>query len=243
MDYSTPSFPVLHYLLELTQTHVCWIRDAIQPSHPLSSPSPSVFYLSQHWGLFYWGSSSGSSSLELTGLISLQFKGLSRVFPNTTVQKHQFFNAQPSLWSNSHIHTWLLEKKQTNNNNKKNMALNRWTFVGKAMSLLFNVLCRFVIAFLRRSKHLLISWLQSLSTVILDPKKIKSVTASILICHKVMGPDAMIFNFWMLSFKPAFSLSSFTFIKRLFGCWYFSWLSWCQIVLQDFHDVDCIGFK
>ena len=103
-------------------------------------------------------------ALGLTGLISLLSKGLSRVFSNTTVQKHQFFGAQPSLWSNSHIHTWLLEKTIT---------LTRWTFVSKVISLLFNMLSRFVIAFLPRSKRLLISWLQSPYTVILEPKKIK----------------------------------------------------------------------
>jgi len=100
----------------------------------------------------------------------------------------------------------------------KAIALTRWTFVGKVVSLLFNMLSRLVIAFLSRTKHLLISWLQSPSTMILEPKKVKSVTASIVspsICHEVMGPDAMIFVFWMLSFKPTFSLSSFTFIKRL----------------------------
>ena len=87
------------------------------------------------------------------------------------------------------------------------------------MSLLFNMLSSFVIAFLPRSKCLLISWLQSPSTVILEPKKIKSHTVSIVFlstCHEVMGPDAMILVLWMLSFKPAFSLS-FTFIKRLFS--------------------------
>ena len=76
----------------------------------------------------------------------------------------------------------------------KTIALTRWTFVGKVMSLLFNTLSRFVIAFLPRSKHLLISWLQSPSAVILETKKIKSVTASTFypsICHEVMGPDAM----------------------------------------------------
>ena len=83
-------------------------------------------------------------------------------------------------------------------------------FVGKVTSLLFNALSRFVIAFLPRSKHLLISWLQSPSTVILEPKNIKSLNVSPSISHEVMGPDAMIFLFWMLSFKPAFSLSSFT---------------------------------
>ena len=98
--------------------------------------------------------------LGLTGLISLQSKRLSRVFSNTTVQKHQFFGTQPSLLSNSHIHTWW----------KKPIALTRWTFVGKVMSLLFNTLSRLVRAFLPRNKHLLISWLQSPSAVILEPK-------------------------------------------------------------------------
>ena len=85
------------------------------------------------------------------------------------------------------------------------------------MSLLFNMLSRLVIAFLPRSKHLLISWLQSPSAVILEPKKIKSVTVWPSICHEVMGLDTLILIFWMLSFKPAFSLPSFTFIKRLFS--------------------------
>ena len=94
----------------------------------------------------------------------------------------------------------------------KTIALTRRTFVGKVMSLLFNMLSRLVIDFLPRSKCLLISRLQSPSAVILELKKIKSVTASTFppsICYEVMGPDAMIFGFWMLSFKPAFSLSSF----------------------------------
>ena len=91
----------------------------------------------------------------------------------------------------------------------KTIALTRQTFVGKVMSLLFNMLSRMVIAFLPRSKGLLVSWLQSPSVVILECKKIKSVTVSAVsppICHEVMGPDAMILVFWMLSFKPAFSL-------------------------------------
>ena len=105
--------------------------------------------------------------LGLTGWISLQSKGLSRVFSKTTVQKHQLFSAQLSLWFNSHIHTWLLEKI---------IALTRWTFVSKVMSLLFNMLSRLVIAFLPRSKRLLISWLQSRSAVILEPLQNK-------VCH------------------------------------------------------------
>ena len=110
--------------------------------------------------------------LGLTGVISLLSKGLSRVCFNTTVQKHQFFDVQHSLWSNSHIHIWLLEKA---------IAFTRWTFVGKVMSLVFNILSRLVITFLRRNKCLLISWLQSPSAVILEapsPPKKKSATVA-----------------------------------------------------------------
>ena len=99
----------------------------------------------------------------------------------------------------------------------KTIALTRWTFVGKVMSLLFNMLSRLIMTLLPRSKHILISWLQSPSTLILEPRKIKSATVSPSICHEVMEPDAMILVFWMLSFKPTFPLSSFTFIKRLFS--------------------------
>ena len=102
----------------------------------------------------------------------------------------------------------------------KTIDLTRWTFVGKVTSLPFNMLSRLVIAFLPRSKHFLISWLQSPSAVILELPKIKSLTISIVppsIGHEVMGPDAMILVFCILSFKPTFSLSSFTFIKRLFS--------------------------
>ena len=126
-----------------------------------------------------------------------------------------------------------------------------WIFVGKVMFLLFNMLSRFVIAFLPRSKHLFISWLQSPSAEIWEPKKIKSITAptfSPSIYHEVMGLDSMILVFWMLSFKPTFSLFSFTFIKRLFSSsslsairmvsseylrlLYFSRQSWFQLVLH-----------
>ena len=126
-DCSMPGFPVHHQLLETTQIHVHWVSDAIQTSHPLLSPSPPTFNLSQHqvfsnesvlcirWPK-NWGFSFNISPYnEYSGLISfrmdlLAVKGLSRVFSNTTVQKHQLFSAQLSLWTNSHIHTWLLEK-------------------------------------------------------------------------------------------------------------------------------------
>ena len=111
--------------------------------------------------------------------------GPSRVFSSTTAQEHQFFGAQPSFWPDSHLCKTA----------GKTIALTRRAFVSKVMSLLFNMLSRFLIAFLLRSKRLLISWLQSPSSVILEPKKIKSVTASSFspsICHEVMGPDTMV---------------------------------------------------
>ena len=113
----------------------------------------------------------------------------------------------------------------------KTIALTRWTFVDKVMSLLFNMLSSSVIALLPRSKRLLISWLQSPSAVILE-KKIKSVTVSIVspcICHEVIGPDAMILVFWILSFKPTFSHSSFIFIKKLFSSSLLSAIGWCHL--------------
>ena len=132
MDCTTPGLPVYHQLLEFTQTHIHWVSDAIQPPHPLLSPSPPTFNLSQHQGLFKWvtqrtdwlwpsgGQSIGVSAsmpvlpmntqdwspLGWTGWISLQSTGLSRVFFNTTVQKHQFFRAQLSeqnKWANNFI--------------------------------------------------------------------------------------------------------------------------------------------
>ena len=126
-----------------------------------------------------------------------------------------------------------------------------WTFVGKVMSLLFNTLSRFVIAFIPKSKRLLISWLQSPFTVLLEPKKIVwhcfyFFPSSIF--HELMVPDAVILVFWMLSFKPACSLSFFTFIRgtlfplhflplgwchlHTWGCWYFSLKSWFQFVIH-----------
>ena len=130
MDCNTPGFPVHHQLPELAQTHVYWVSDVIQPSHSLASllllPSifPSISVFSMNHFFSSGGQSIGASAtasvlpmndqnwfpLGLIGWISLLFKELARVFSNTTVQKYQFFGAQLSLWSNFHIHTWLLEK-------------------------------------------------------------------------------------------------------------------------------------
>ena len=152
MDCSMPGFPVLHCLPEFTQIHIHWVSVAIQSSHPLPPPSPLALNLSQHWGLFPMsqlfassGQSVGASAsasvlpmniqgwfpLGLTGLISLQSKGLSRAFSSTTIWKDQFFSSQPSLWFKSHICIWLMEKT---------IALTIQTFISKVMSLLFNTL-------------------------------------------------------------------------------------------------------
>ena len=171
------------------------------PLLPLAFPSIRVFFNGQFFtsGGQSIGASASTSVLPMniqdwsplgwTGWISLQSKGLSRVFSNTTVQKHQFFSIQPSLWVQL-SHPYMTTGKTT--------GLTRWTTVGKVMSLLFNMLSRLVIAFLPRSKCLLNSRLQSPCTVILEPKKIKSATVSAVspsICHKVMGTDAMILVF------------------------------------------------
>ena len=132
------------------------------------------------------------SPLGGTGWISLQSKGLSRVSSNTTVQKHQF------LWCSAFFIVQLSHPYMTPG---KTIALTRWTFVGKVMFLLFNMLSRLVIAFFPRSKHLLISWLQSPSAVILESKKI----CQCFHCFPVSFPwNDGTTCFWMLSFKPAF---------------------------------------
>ena len=193
MDCSMPGLPVHHQLPELTYTHVHWVSDAIQPSHPLSSPFPQAFNLpasgSFQMSQFFTsdGQRIGVSALPSilpmniqdwfplgwTGWISLQSKVLLRVFSNTTIQKYQFFSAQLSLQSNSHPYV----------TTGKTIALTRRTFVGKVMSLLFNMLSRLVIAFLPRSKHLLISWLESPSAVTFGAPQNKNISLFPLFPH------------------------------------------------------------
>ena len=152
------------------------------------------------------------SPLGWTGWIFLKSKGLSK----SLLQHH---SSKASILRRSAFFT--IQFSHPYMTTGKTMALTRRTFVGKVMSLLLNMLSRLVITFLPRSKCLLISWLQSQSAMILESPKIKSDTISTvspsIISHEVMGPDAMILVFWMLSFKPTFSLSSSTFIKRLFS--------------------------
>ena len=179
MNCSMPSLSVHHQHPESTQTHVHWIDDAIQLSHPLSSSSPPVLNLSQRQGLFKWVRSSHQvaevlefqlqhQSYQWTPRTDFLKEGLvgslcsprdSQESSNTVVQKHQFFGALLSSQSNSHPYM----------TTGKTIALTRRTFVAKVMSLLFNMLSRLVITFLPRSKRLLVSWLQSPSAVILEP--------------------------------------------------------------------------
>ena len=170
MNRSTPGLPVHHHLLEVTQTHVHWVGDAIQPSHPLSSPSLPTPNPSQHEGLFnestlhmrwpkYWSFSFNISlSSEHSGLISFRIDWFE--FPEVqgilkSLLQHHSSKAS-ILWCSAFLIVQFSHPYVTTG---KTIALTRWTFVGKVMFLLFNILSRFVIAFLPRSKHLLFSWL------------------------------------------------------------------------------------
>ena len=174
MDCSIPGFPVHHQLLELAQTHIHPVSDAIQPSHALSSPSPPTFNLSQHQGLFQWVSSlhqvekvlKFQPSNEYSGLISFRMDWLDLLAVQGTLKsllQHHSSKAPILHWSA----VFMVQLSQPYMTTGKTTALTRWTFVGKVMSLVFNMLSRLVIAFLPRSKCLLISWLQSASAVIL----------------------------------------------------------------------------
>ena len=196
----------------------------------LSSIFPSIRVFSNdsvlciRWSKYWSFSFNISPSNEYSGLISFRVDWLDLLVVQVTlksllqhtVQKHQFFSTQLSfLFFLQHSAFFSVQFSHPCMTIGKTVALTRWTFVGKVMSLLFNMLSRLVITFLPRSKRFLISWLQSPSAVILKLPKIKFVTVYIVspsICHEVMGPDAMILVFWMLSFKPIFhsplSLSS-----------------------------------
>ena len=209
MNCSTPGLPVRHQLPEFTQTHARRVGDAIQPSHPLSSPFPPAHNPSKHQGLSNestlcmrgskdWSFSfSISPSNEHTGLISFRMDWLDLLAVQGTLKSLlQHHSSKASIFGPSVFFTVQLSHPYMTTG--KTIALTRQTFVGKVMSLLFNMLCRLVITFLPRSKRLLISWLQSPSAVILEPPKIKSDTVSTVspsISHEMMGPDAMILVF------------------------------------------------
>ena len=165
MDCSIPGFPVFHYLPEFAQTHVHWVDDAIQPSHPLSSPSPPGFNHFPVSGSFpvsqffaSCGQSIGASvsasvlPMNIQGWFFLAVQGTLKSLLQHHISKASILRCSAFFMVQlSHVYM----------TTGKTIALTLWTFVRKVMSLLFNMLSRFVIAFLPRSKHLLISWLQS----------------------------------------------------------------------------------
>ena len=187
----TPGLPVHHHLPEFTQTHVHRVRDAIQPSHLRSSPSPPapippsirVFSnestLLMRWPKYWSFNFSIIPSKEIPGLISFRMDWLDLLAVKGTLKSLlQHYSSKASILRHSAFFTVQFSHPYTTTG--KTIALTRWTFVGKVMSLLLNMLSRWVITFLPRSKRLLISWLQSPSAVIVEPRKIKSDTVSIV---------------------------------------------------------------
>ena len=177
MVCSMPGFPVHHQLLELAQTHVHQVSDAIQPSHPLSSPSPPAFNLSyirvfssesilrKMWPKYWSFSFSISPSNEYSGLIFFRMDWLDLLPVQGTLKSLlQHHSSKASILRHSAF--FIVQLSHPYMTTGKTITLLRWTFVSKVMSLLFNMLSRLVIAFLPRSKHLLISWLQSPPAVI-----------------------------------------------------------------------------
>ena len=167
MDYSTPGLPVYHQLPEFTQTPVYWVRDAIQPYHPLLSPSPPAFNLSQHQGLFQWVSSSHQVAKVLEFQLQRQsfqwiFKTISfrmdwldlLAVQGTLKSLLQHHSSKASILQRSAF--FIVQLSHPYMTTGKTIARTTWTFVGKVMSMLFNILSRLVITFLPRSKHLLI---------------------------------------------------------------------------------------
>ena len=239
-DCSMPGLLVLHHLLELAQTHVHlsrWCHPMISSSVvPFSSclqsfPVSGSFLMSWLFasGDQMIGASAFIISPSNSGLISFRIYWSDLFVVQWTLksllQHHSSKVSILQLWS-----SFMVQLTNPYVTTGKTMPLTRQTFVSKEVTLLYNRLFRFVRAFLPRNKHRLISWLQSPSAVILEPKKIESLTVFIIfpsVCHEVIGPDAMIFTFWVLSFKPDFSCSHFTFIKKLFS---FSSLSAIRVV-------------
>ena len=181
MDCSTPDLPVHHQLLEVTQTHVHWVGDAIQPSHPLSSPSPPAFSLSQYQGLFHWVASSHqvakvlelsfsiSPSNEHPELISFRMDWLDLLAVQETLKSLLQHHSSKVLvlWCPAFFMVQLSHSHMTTG---KTLALTSQSFVDEVMSLLFNMLSRLSLAFLSRSKRILISWLQHLQWFWSPPK-------------------------------------------------------------------------
>ena len=203
MDCSTPDLPVHHQLPELAQAHDHWVGDAIQPSHPLSSPSLPAFNFPSirvfcnelaiciRWPKYWSFTFSISPSNEYSGLISFSTDWFELAVQGTLKSLLQHHSSKASILLHSDF--FMVQISHPYMTTGKTIPLTRQNFGGKVTSLLFNMLSRFVMAFLPRSKHLFL-WLQSLSSVILELKKIKSVTVSTVspsICHEVMGLDPL----------------------------------------------------
>ena len=212
MNRSRPGLPAHHQLPEFTQTHVHQVSDAINhlilccPLFLLPSIFPSIRAFSNEsvarirWPKYWSFIFSISPSKEHPGLISFRMYWLDLLAVQETLKSFlQHHNSKGSILRRSAFFTVQLSHPYMTTG--KTIALTRWTFVGKANSLLFNRLFRLVITFLPRSKHLLISWLQSPSAVILEPPKIMPDTVSPSISYETMGLDAMILVFGSLSFK------------------------------------------
>ena len=226
MDVSMPGFTNSPILLKLMSTELMMPSNRLILCYPLlflpsifpsirELPKESVLHI--RWPKYWSFSFSISLSNEHPGLISFRMDWLDLLAVQGTLKSLLQHNSSRAsiIWCSAFFIGELSHPYMTT---AKTIALTRWTFVGKVMSLLFKMLPRLVIAFLTRSKCLLMSWLQSPSAVILEPPKIKSLTLSTVspsIWHEVMGLDAMVLVFWMLSFNLVFSLSSFTFIKKV----------------------------
>ena len=213
MDCSTPGLPVLHHLPEFAQTHGHWVGDAIQPSVVLFSclqsfPASGSFPMSQfftRWAKYWSFSFSISPSNEYLGLIYFRIDCFDLIAVHGTLKSLlQHHSSKASILQRKRSAFFMVQLSHPYMTTGKILALTRWTFVGKVMSLFFNMLSRFVTAVLPRSMCLWILKLQSLSSVSLELKKIKSVTVFMFspsICQELMGLDVMILVFWMLSFK------------------------------------------
>ena len=257
MNRSTPGLPVHRQLSEFTQTHVHRVRDAIQPSHPLSSPSPPALNLSQHQGLFKWVSSlyqvskywsfsfNISPSKEHPGLISFRMDWLDLLAVQETLKSLlQHHSSKASiLW---HPAFFIVQLSHPYMTTGKTIALTIWTFACKVMSLLFNTLSR---SHSFPSKEQASFNFMAAVTIHSDFGDQENKVCHCFHCFPIYLPwsDEWILNSWMLNFMSVFSLSSLTFIKRLFnssslmairvvylhirGYWYFPWQSWFQLVL------------
>ena len=243
MDCSIPGFLVRHQLqtlLKLMSIELVVPSNYLILCHPLfllPSIFPSIRVFSKEsilhirWPKYWSFSFSISPSNKYSGQVSFRIDWFDLLAVQETLKSLlQHHTSKASILQHSAF--FIAQLSHPYITTGKTIALTRQTFVSKVMSLLFNRLSRLVIAFLPRSKNFSISWLQSPSAVILEHKKIKSVTVSIVspsICHEVKGLYAIISIFWMLNFKPVFSLFLFTFIKRFLTSSLFSVIKWCHL--------------